>query len=116
MVLGKGVSDDVVKWQAKALDRNAPTMATGAVLRKAQIGILEGDGAEAVVPLDQNKKWIQATARDMKVALQGEGVVSGRGSVTNYNFVQNNTSPKPLNRLEIYRQTKNQFDLYAMGG
>lgn len=116
MGLGKGVSDDVVKWQAKALDRNAPTMATGGVLRKGQIGILEGDGAEAVVPLDQNKKWIQATARDMKVALQGEGVVSGRGSVTNYNFVQNNTSPKPLNRLEIYRQTKNQFDLYAMGG
>ena len=116
MGLGKGVSDDVVKWQAKALDRNAPTMATGGVLRKGQIGILEGDGAEAVVPLDQNKKWIQATARDMKVALQGEGVVSGRGTVTNYNFVQNNTSPKPLNRLEIYRQTKNQFDLYAMGG
>lgn len=116
MGLGKGVSDDVVKWQAKALDRNAPTMATGGVLRKGQIGILEGDGAEAVVPLDQNKKWIQATARDMKVALQGEGVVSGRGSVTNYNFVQNNTSPTPLNRLEIYRQTKNQFDLYAMGG
>ena len=116
MGLGKGVSDDIVKWQAKALDRNAPTMATGGVLRKGQIGILEGDGAEAVVPLDQNKKWIQATARDMKVALQGEGLVSGRGTVTNYNFVQNNTSPKPLNRLEIYRQTKNQFDLYAMGG
>lgn len=104
--------------KAKQAKQNgsAPTMATGGVLRKGQIGILEGDGAEAVVPLDQNKKWIQATARDMKVALQGEGVVSGRGTVTNYNFVQNNTSPKPLNRLEIYRQTKNQFDLYAMGG
>lgn len=28
-------------------------------------------------------------------------------NTTTYNFVQNNSSPKPLNRLEIYRQTKN---------
>lgn len=28
---------------------------------------------------------------------------------TNYNFTQNNYSPKALNRVEIYRQTKNQF-------
>lgn len=26
-----------------------------------------------------------------------------------YNFVQNNYSPKPLSRIDIYRQTKNQF-------
>ena len=26
---------------------------------------------------------------------------------TNHSFTQNNTSPKPLNRYEIYRQTKN---------
>ena len=31
------------------------------------------------------------------------------GTVNNYNFVQNNTSPKSLSRLEIYRQTKNQL-------
>ena len=31
------------------------------------------------------------------------------GSVTNYNFNQYNTSPKPLSRIEIYRQTNNQF-------
>jgi len=28
-----------------------------------------------------------------------------------YNFTQNNTSPKALSRLEIYRQTRNQFTL-----
>ena len=43
------------------------------------------------------------------------GVMSGGTSNTNnttnnYNFVQNNNSPKPLNRLEIYRQTKNQLN------
>lgn len=32
----------------------------------------------------------------------------------NYNFVQNNTSPKALRRLEIYRQTKNQL-VFAKG-
>ena len=88
-------------------------MATGGVLRKGQIGFLEGDGAEAVVPLDQNAKWINATARDMKKALEGQGVItSAGGKIVNYNFTQNNTSPKPLNRLEIYRQTQNQFNYY----
>jgi hypothetical protein len=41
------------------------------------------------------------------------------GSVVNnnYNFVQNNTSPKSLSRVEIYRQTRNQFSRFkeAMG-
>lgn len=31
------------------------------------------------------------------------------GGVTNYNFTQYNTSPKSLSRIEIYRQTNNQF-------
>lgn len=31
------------------------------------------------------------------------------GVSTNYNFVQNNYSPKALNQAEIYRQTKNEF-------
>jgi hypothetical protein len=30
-------------------------------------------------------------------------------TVNNYSFVQNNTSPKALSNIEIYRQTKNQF-------
>lgn len=87
-------------------------LAKGGVLKKGQLGLLEGSGAEAVVPLDQNKKWVRKVASDMKVALESDGVISGKGSVTNYNFTQNNTSPKPLNRLEIYRQTKNQFNFY----
>lgn len=86
-----------------------PKLAQGGILKKGQLGLLEGDGAEAVVPLDQNKRWISATAQAMKAALAAEGViVNGAGSVTNnYNFTQNNTSPKALSRLEIYRQTNN---------
>ena len=44
-------------------------MEEGGVLRKGQIGFLEGNGAEAVVPLDKNKKWIDAVANSMKSSL-----------------------------------------------
>lgn len=40
--------------------------------------------------------------------------VNTPGSGSSFSFTQNNYSPKPLSRLEIYRQTKNQFS--AMKG
>ena len=88
-----------------------PRLANGGVLRRGQVGLLEGSGAEAVVPLENNKRWISATAKDLKQSLINEGMIAGAGSsknvVNNYNFTQNNTSPKALSRLEIYRQTRN---------
>ena len=94
-----------------------PNLAKGGVLARGQIGLLEGDGAEAVVPLENNRRWIAATARDLKEALQGEGILAGGGSGVNnyYSYTQNNTSPKALSRLEIYRQTKNHL-AFAKGG
>jgi hypothetical protein len=91
-------------------------MAAGGVLARGQLGLLEGNGAEAVVPLERNKKWIAKTAQDLKVALNGEGLLGGSGKVinNNYTFNQTNNSPKPLSRLEIYRQTKNQLN-FAKG-
>lgn len=96
-----------------------PRLANGGVLRRGQVGLLEGSGAEAVVPLENNKRWIAATARALKQSLTDEGMIggiagSGKGVVNNYNFVQNNTSPKALSRLEIYRQTRNQLN-FAKG-
>ena len=92
-----------------------PELAQGGVLKRGQIGFLEGDGAEAVVPLENNRKWIAATAQALKTALASEGVIGIHNGVTNnYNFVQNNTSPKALSRLEIYRQTNNQLQ-FARG-
>ena len=44
--------------------------------------------------------------------IQNGGNTSAAGN--SYSFTQNNYSPKPLSRLEIYRQTKNQFS--AMKG
>lgn len=46
-----------------------PQLAEGGVLERGQVGLLEGNGAEAVVPLDKNKKWISAVARDMEEAV-----------------------------------------------
>lgn len=48
-------------------------LARGGVLEKGQVGILEGSGAEAVVPLENNSRWIRAVADDMTKALQGAG-------------------------------------------
>ena len=45
-----------------------PRLEKGGILEKGQVGLLEGNGAEAVVPLDRNQAWISAVARDMKAA------------------------------------------------
>ena len=48
---------------------NVPQLELGGVLKKGQVGLLEGNGAEAVVPLDKNKAWIAAVAKDFRDAL-----------------------------------------------
>lgn len=42
-----------------------PRLAEGGVLEKGQVGLLEGSGAEAVVPLERNTAWISKVAEDM---------------------------------------------------
>ena len=44
---------------------NLPRLAKGGVLEKGQVGLLEGSGAEAVVPLEQNRKWLGKVAEDL---------------------------------------------------
>ena len=55
-----------------------PYLARGGILEKGQVGFLEGSGAEAVVPLDQNKKWIDAVAGQMQLSLQNSAVIDYR--------------------------------------
>lgn len=62
--------------------REIPLLAKGGVLEKGQTGFLEGNGAEAVVPLHDNKKWISAVARDM------EGAVGGPASMDVLNDIK----------------------------
>lgn len=92
-----------------------PRLEKGGILKKGQKGLLEGNGAEAVVPLDQNKKWIRKTAKDMNKELSAQNATNSgnapKNVTNNYNFTQNNTSPKALSRFDIYRQTNNQLAL-----
>lgn len=94
-----------------------PELERGGVLKRGQVGLLEGKGAEAVVPLERNLGWIRNIARQLAVELRGNvnsvtGQVTGAGVVNN--FYQTNNSPKSLSRVDIYRQTKNLLG-YAGG-
>lgn len=53
-----------------------PKLEKGGVLEKGQIGLLEGNGAEAVVPLENNQKWIRSVAQDMSQQGIGGGTES----------------------------------------
>ena len=96
-------------WLSDISIPKIPELREGGVLKKGQVGFLEGDGDEAVVPLEKNTRWIDEVAdrisRNMGVTNQYNSSVEDR-SVTN-NFYQTNNSPKALSRLEIYRQSKN---------
>lgn len=47
-----------------------PRLARGGILEKGQVGLLEGTGAEAVVPLEHNKAWLSRVAKDLHEELQ----------------------------------------------
>ena len=70
-----------------------PRLENGGVLEKGQVGLLEGNGAEAVVPLEKNEKWIKATAEDLKEQLQKEGLFNygqiGDGMAEGFSSVKN---------------------------
>ena len=96
-------------------------LAQGGVLKRGQVGILEGSGAEAVVPLEKNRQWIakvvqefrkQLDLSEMKVNVNinpnAAGITGQAGQesrTTNMTFNQYNNSPKALDRLSIYRET-----------
>lgn len=47
-----------------------PRLEKGGVLERGQVGLLEGTGAEAVVPLENNRAWLSKVAEDLN-ELQG---------------------------------------------
>jgi hypothetical protein len=56
-----------------------PRLAKGGVLERGQVGLLEGTGAEAVVPLEHNKAWLSRVAEDLN-ELQGNNFRNGNSS------------------------------------
>ena len=60
------LADKIVPGDIGKLGKiSLPRLARGGILEKGQIGFLEGTGAEAVVPLEQNKAWLSRVAADL---------------------------------------------------
>ena len=55
-----------------------PYLEKGGILEKGQVGLLEGRGAEAVVPLDRNSAWISRVADDMRSHGIGDSEIMGK--------------------------------------
>lgn len=73
-----------------------PKLERGGVLKRGQVGLLEGNGAEAVVPLEKNKAWIRAVAKDM-VQIMPSVTTNNNGQTINfYNKAQ---SPDEIARM-----------------
>jgi hypothetical protein len=64
-----------------------------------------------VVPITAAASYGQATAASQEVsaAQRAAAEAAAAGSGVSFSFEQNNTSPKALDDVEIYRQTKNQL-------
>lgn len=104
----KGMMSDVsINANASVNLAGAPKTATGGIVTRAQTRIVGEDGAEAIVPLEKNTKWIDLVAARILEASGSRfsGGQPAQSNVTNNYFTQNNTSPKALSDTEIYRQT-----------
>lgn len=106
---------------------NLPRLAKGGVLENGARAVIAGeDGAEAIVPLERNKKWIAKVAKEMLSKLDLAGVKNAASSglaAMNSNLPAANTvnskneksqtvifnqtinSPKTVDRLTLYRET-----------
>lgn len=75
-----------------------PRLARGGVLERGQVGILEGSGAEAVVPLEHNTAWLSRVAEDL-------------------NDLQRQKSPASADNARVYSALQTIIDLlHSMTG
>lgn len=84
-----------------------PRLAKGGIIEKSMLANIGEDGAEAVIPLENNKAGLRQIANLLADEMAGGAIGAATVGDTIYNFTQNNTSPKALSRYDIYRQTKN---------
>lgn len=73
-----------------------PRLERGGVLKRGQIGLLEGNGTEAVVPLERNKAWIRAVAKDMAQIMPSVTTNNNGQTINFYNKAQ---SPDEIARM-----------------
>lgn len=72
-----------------------PQLERGGILKKGQVGLLEGKGAEAVIPLERNKFWVNAVAKEF-ARLQPNIINNDKGQTIN--FYSPVTSPDEVSR------------------
>lgn len=100
----------------KLKELKLPRLAKGGVLERGQVGLLEGDGAEAVVPLDQNLKWLDRLKQLLTpiVTASMEALTTSiptYGGMTSTNVFTNNNSDiaelltRILHLLEVMDKT-----------
>lgn len=79
-----GISPFKGLWEQNPLPvPKIPKLEKGGILKKGQVGFLEGNGAEAVVPLDRNKYWIKAVAKEFDRNVP-QTVTNNREQVVNF--------------------------------
>lgn len=92
-----GISPFKGLWEQNPLPvPKIPKLEKGGILRKGQVGFLEGNGAEAVVPLDRNKYWIKAVAKEFDRNVP-QTVTNNREQTIN--FYQKAESPAEISRM-----------------
>ena len=74
-----------------------PRLAKGGVVKRATTAMIGEDGAEAVIPLERNRKWIREVAKEfLAQQKQGENVVIN----------QTNNYSQAHSRYELWRSEK----------
>lgn len=105
----KKIANNIVKQFKKSLKIHSPSRVFEELGVFSGVGYLNGfKGSMA-----NFKNTIADSVRKQALSTKVASGKSGVQQVT-YNFYQTNNSPKSLNRLDIYRQTKNQLN-FARG-
>ena len=102
-----GIINKIPGVNINKIDRlEVPQLEKGGVLEKGQVGLLEGNGAEAVVPLERNTKWLDRLASmlteklsnndfsgtgEQQIVLQVDGRTLARTSIKSINQLTKQT-------------------------
>ena len=85
--------------------KKIPLLASGGVLERGQVGLLEGTGAEAVVPLEHNRAWLSKVAEDLNEIQHG-----------NLRYNANPNTEKALERIVDLLEDLARMNIYLDSG
>ena len=83
---------------------DTPALARGGIVNRPTTALIGENGTEAVVPLENNLGGLRGIASALAAEM---GRTESAQPVTNINYTQNISSPKPLSTYEIWRQSQN---------